>query len=223
MRLLIVEDNQRLALLIKDGLERRGFAGDIAYTLGEAAHMLSLTDYASLILDLGLPDGNGVSWLSEMREKGLLLPALMLTGRDGLEDKVNGLNAGADDYVIKPVNMDELVARIRALLRRPGPRALSILEAGRLRLNSYNREVRIGEKRIDATPREVALLELLMRRLGSVVPRAAIDSALYGMEEAVTPNALEMLVSRLRKKLQDVDSGCSLHTVRGVGYLLSEE
>lgn len=222
MRILIVEDNQRLAQLLVDGLQHRGFAGDIARTLDDATSALSVSQYDAMILDLGLPDGDGVKWLAEQRARNHLLPVLILTGRDGLPDRIAGLNAGGDDYVVKPMDIEELAARIRALLRRPGPRSQTRLEAGHLCFDTASRELHSGEVRIDLARREADLLEILMRRLGSVVTREAIENALYSFEEAVTPNALEVNVSRLRKKLSDAEAGCTLHTVRGVGYLLQE-
>ncbi len=220
MRLLIVEDNERLAGLIAEGLGRRGFICDIAPDLATAEDSLAGAEFDAIILDLGLPDGDGLAWLQHQRALRQLVPALMLTARGGLEDRIAGLDAGADDYLVKPVDIEELAARIRALLRRPGPRAVSVLESGLLRFDPVTREARLDDRVIDLSRREADLLELLMRRLGSVVVRDAIENALYSFNEPVTPNAVEAIVSRLRRKLEDAGLAGQLHTVRGVGYML---
>jgi two-component system response regulator QseB len=220
LRLLIVEDNERLAGLIAEGLGRRGFICDMAPDLATAEDSLAGAEFDAIILDLGLPDGDGLAWLQHQRAMRQLLPALMLTARGGLEDRIAGLDAGADDYLVKPVDMEELAARIRALLRRPGPRAVSVLESGPLRFDPVTREARLDDRVIDLSRREADLLELLMRRLGSVVVRDAIENALYSFNEPVTPNAVEAIVSRLRRKLEDAGLAGQLHTVRGVGYML---
>lgn len=220
MRLLIVEDNERLAGLIAQGLGRRGFSCDIAPDLAMAEASLASAAFDAVILDLGLPDGDGLQWLQQQRSARQLIPALMLTARGGLEDTISGLDAGADDYLVKPVDIEELAARVRALLRRPGPRVANLLEAGTLTFDPVTREARGQAGVIDLSRREADLLELLMRRLGTVVVRDAIETALYSFNEPVTPNAVEATVSRLRRKLDEAGLGGQLHTVRGVGYLL---
>ncbi len=220
MRLLIVEDNERLAGLIAQGLGRRGFSCDIAPDLATADACLDGTAFDAVILDLGLPDGDGMEWLQHQRTLRQLVPALMLTARGGLEDRIAGLDAGADDYLVKPVDIEELAARVRALLRRPGPRVAAVLEAGALTFDPVSREARSAGSPIELSRREADLLELLMRRLGTVVVRNTIETTLYSFNEPVTPNAVEATVSRLRRKLDEAGLAGQLHTVRGVGYML---
>ena len=220
MRLLIVEDSKRLAGLIAQGLSRRGFSCDIAADLATADACLDGAAFDAVILDLGLPDGDGMVWLQRQRSLRQPIPALMLTARGGLEDRIAGLDSGADDYLVKPVDIEELAARVRALLRRPGPRVATLLEAGALTFDPVAREARSHSRLLELSRREADLLELLMRRLGTVVVRDIIETTLYSFNEPVTPNALEATVSRLRRKLDDAGLGGQLHTVRGVGYLL---
>jgi two-component system response regulator QseB len=222
MRILIIEDNVRLARLIADGLQRRGYSCDIALCLNEADSAICGAIYDALILDLGLPDGDGVEWLIARRKSEQLAPAIMLTARGGLEDRVIGLDAGADDYVVKPVEIDELAARLRALLRRPGPRGQTVIEVGQLQFDSATRLARSGGTEMDLSRRETDLLELLMRKAGTVVRRDVIENALYSFSEPVTPNAVEAVVSRLRRKLEDAGVRGRLHTIRGIGYMLKD-
>lgn len=222
MRLLIVEDNARLGVLLAEGLGRRGFSADIARSLDEADELMAAALYDAAILDLGLPDGDGAAWLTARRRLGPMPPALMLTARGGLEDRVAGLDAGADDYVVKPVEIEELAARLRALLRRPGPRGQPLLELGLLRFDTASREARFAACELELSRREADLLELLLRRAGSVVAREAIENALYAFHEPVTPNAVEAVVSRLRRKLEEAGATGALHTIRGVGYMLRD-
>jgi two-component system response regulator QseB len=220
VRLLIVEDNARLAALTAEGLGRRGLACDIAHSLDAADTAMATAHYDALVLDLGLPDGDGVDWLAARRRAGESVPALILTARGSLEERVSGLDAGADDYVTKPAEIDEIAARIRALLRRPGPRANSLLENGSLRFDTATRQASVAGRMLDLGRREADLLEILMRHAGTVVRRAVIEDALYSFAEPVTPNAVEAIVSRLRRRLDQADAGGMLHTIRGLGYML---
>ncbi|KQW80827.1 response regulator [Brevundimonas sp. Root1279] len=220
MRLLLVEDNVRLSDLVSERLNARGFCCDCAYTLQSAVECLDTSTYDLVVLDLGLPDGDGQQWLQAQRRRGFLPPTLILTARNGLEDRIEGLNAGADDYLAKPFEVEELIARLRALMRRPGLRSQPVLEVGALRFESASRAGAFDGAPLDLSRREADLLELLMRNAGSLVPRRVIDDALYGIEEAVTPNAVEAIVSRLRRKIETAGGEAMLHTVRGIGYLL---
>lgn len=222
MRVLIIEDNVRLARLVGHGIGQCGFSADIVGSIGETEAVLAEATYDAIILDLGLPDGDGLAWLRRDRPKDSLPPILILTARDGLGERVAGLDAGADDYLVKPVEIDELAARLRALLRRPGPRSLPVIRAGKLAFDVAARSARSGDHAIELSRREADLLELLVRRAGTVVRRSTIEEALYGFDEPVTPNAVEAIVSRLRHKLADVDHPDAIVTVRGMGYLLKD-
>lgn len=222
MRILLIEDNGRLADLMMAALVRRGFACDHAASLDMASEAMAAQVHDVLIVDRGLPDGDGIDWLRGMRQRGHMQPALILTARDALEDRVAGLDAGADDYVVKPAEVDEIAARIRALLRRPGPRARTGLNCGPLHFDTATRSARYHAELVDLSRREADLLELLLRQAGAVVRREAIENALYSFTETVTPNAVEATVSRLRRKLEEAGVQGMLHTVRGVGYMLRE-
>ena len=224
MRILIVEDNDELASLIGESLRGRGFSCDRAGTLAEADAAVTAASYDAMVLDLGLPDGDGSHWLKSTRSALSFdrssIPTIVLTSRGALADRIGGLDAGADDYLVKPVDMDELASRLRALLRRPGPRAPVVFASGRLTFDTTTRVTRCQNALLDLSRKEAALLELFMRREGSVVQRHAIEEALYSFDEPVTPNAIEAVVSRLRRKLEEAGEANRLHTVRGVGYLL---
>jgi DNA-binding response OmpR family regulator len=221
MRLLVVEDEPSLAALLRDALERAGFAVDCAAGLADAEACLRVATHDVLVLDLGLGDGCGLSLLRRLRSRGDGLPVLILTARDAPEDRVIGLDSGADDYVVKPFHMNELVSRIRALLRRPNAALGVRLSLVTLELDTVARTAQVGDAPLGLSARETALLELLLRRAGRVVARETLDQGLYGMDSATTPNAMEVLVHRLRKRLQDAGADVVIHTLRGVGYLLA--
>jgi DNA-binding response OmpR family regulator len=221
MRLLLVEDEASLVALLRDGLATAGFAVDHARGLADAGAYLQVAQYDALVLDLGLFDGCGLSLLRRLRDCGNGVPILILTARDAPEDRVTGLDSGADDYVVKPFHMNELVSRIRALLRRPNAILGVRLSLGSLELDTVSRTTRIVGTPLPLSIRETALLELLLRRAGRVVAREALDQGLYGMDRPTTPNAIEVLVYRLRKRLQDAGADVVIHTLRGVGYLLA--
>lgn len=220
-RLLIIEDNLRLAQMISDGLTNHGYRCDMVHSLAAADAALTAGYFDALILDLGLPDGNGLDWLRARKHKNET-PALILTARSGLDDRIMGLDAGADDYLVKPFALDELAARLRALLRRPGIRSTNILRVGPISYDIQQRTAHINQHQLPLTRRESDMLELFMRHAGQVVRRELIEGSLYSFDEAVTPNAIEATVSRLRRKLDDGGAVGQLHTVRGVGYLLKD-
>jgi two-component system response regulator QseB len=222
MRILVIEDNERLARLVVDGLQRRGFSCDTALSLSGADDAMTSATYDAIILDLGLPDGDGIDWLMAARRYREIPPAIVQTARGALEDRVQGLDAGADDYVVKPVDVEELAARLRALLRRPGIRAQTIVQVGTLRFDAARRIAHVGDHEMELSRREADLLELLMRRAGTVVRREVIENALYNFNEPVTPNAVEAAISRLRRKLEDAQVRGALQTIRGLAISRSD-
>lgn len=222
MRILAIEDEHELAGLLRTALERSGFAVDLAGRLQEARDFLAVMTYDAAILDLGLPDGNGLTLLREIRKDGANLPILILTARDEPDDRVLGLDAGADDYLVKPFHMPELVARIRALLRRPNAALGVILSLGNTSLHTVTRQVRVAGQKIAVTPRETSLLEVLLRQQGTVVIREVLEQRMYSFDRELGSNAIEVSVHRLRRRLQEARADTVIHTVRGVGYLMAE-
>lgn len=199
-----------------------GFVTDIAGTAGDAVAALELVNYDAAVLDLGLPDDDGLSVLAAARRMGKALPVLILTARDAVEDRVAGLNAGADDYLTKPFAMAELIARIQALLRRPGGVLGITLEAGNLRLDTVGRELTIAEVPVRLSRQELAILEQMMRRLGRIVPKAVLEEKLYGIGEEPDSNTIPVHVHHLRRQMHAASASMIIHTVRGVGYILAE-
>ena len=222
MRLLLVEDERRIVELVASAFGQAGFIVDAASTASDARHFLLTVAYDAMVLDLGLPDGDGLAILSELRRGHSALPVLILTARDELEDRVAGLDAGADDYLVKPFAGVELIARIKALLRRPGAALGVVLRAGRLCFDTLGREAAVEGAPLALARQELAVLEHLMRRLGRVVPKALLEEKLYGEGDELGSNAIPVHIHHLRRKLEDAGAGCAIHTVRGVGYFLSE-
>jgi DNA-binding response OmpR family regulator len=222
VRVLIVEDETRIAEILTAALQRLGFAIDAVSRCADAREALSLTPYDAVVLDLGLPDGDGLGVLAHLRSVRNQTPILVLTARDTVEDRVCGLNAGADDYLVKPFAVAELVARINALLRRPGGALGAILHAGNIAFDTIERSVGIDDRPLLLSRRECAVLEHLMRRLGRVVPKSVLEERLYGIDDELTSNAVPVHVHHLRRKLESASATAEIHTVRGVGYLLIE-
>ncbi|CAA7620643.1 putative transcriptional regulatory protein y4xI [Candidatus Terasakiella magnetica] len=220
MRVLLVEDNERLAEFVAAGLRNAGFVVDTFTTLADSDAAFEAAPYHAVILDLGLPDGDGLHLLKSFRTRGSNCPVLVLTARDGITDRVTGLNAGADDYLLKPFAMEELVARLRAILRRPGAALSVLLSLGNLSFDTIGREVRVGGELVAMPRREVEMLEQLLRRAGKVVPKRSLEEGLYGFDDEVSSNTVEVLVSRLRKRLQQTSAKVTVHTLRGIGYML---
>lgn len=222
MRLLLIEDSTRLQELLGETLRDAGYRLDVGATVAELKNLARSVAYDLIIVDLGLPDGDGLLGIRELRSTGLAVPILVVTARGTIEDRISGLDSGADDYLIKPFNHAELLARVRALLRRPaeirGPR----LEVGSLVFDEGTGEAHCEGRSIDLRPSERRLLSLLMRRRGTVIPKSSIEEALSEFGRELSPNAIEALVSRLRKALADANCTVTLGTVRGLGYVLKE-
>jgi DNA-binding response OmpR family regulator len=222
VRLLIVEDKARIVELLRAGLGQAAFVVDALTDSLDAWAALEAVHYDAVILDLGLPDGDGLTFLTRLRRAGNQTPVLTLTARDAVEDRVAGLDGGADDYLVKPFAMAELIARIKTLLRRPGHALGATLEAGNLSFDTIGRELRIGRAPIHLPRQELAVLEHLMRRLRRVVPKAVLEEKLYGIDDEVESNAIPVHVHHLRRKLAEAGATPLVHTVRGIGYLLVE-
>ncbi len=218
MRLLLVEDDELLGSGVQAGLSHEGFAVDWVKD-GEAAEMfLSAEEYALMVLDLGLPRRSGMDVLMALRAQGKDLPVLILTAKDTVEDKVAGLDGGADDYLIKPFDLDELVARIRALLRRRGGRAAPLIHHNDIVIDPASHTVSKNDQLVEISPREFALLQKLLENPGRVLSRSQLESSLYSWKDEVDSNAVEVHIHHLRKKL-----GRELiRTVRGVGYVVDK-
>lgn len=223
MRLLVVEDEARITEVLRIALGRAGFAIDAVTTVADARAAFPLVPYDAVILDLGLPDGDGLDLLTELRRAGSFVPVLVLTARDAVEARVTGLDAGADDYLVKPFAMVELIARTKALLRRPGQALGTVLEAGNIIFDTIGRDVRVGAAVLALPRQELAILEHLMRRFGRVVPKNVLEDKLYGIDEELGSNAIPVHVHHLRRKLLESHAAAEIHTVRGIGYILADK
>lgn len=220
MRVLLVEDDPALSLGVARALEREGWGVDV---LGDGAQAMAeglVGQFDLAVLDLGLPKRDGMEVLRHWRSRGAKLPVLLLTARDELADRVQGLNAGADDYLVKPFDLPELVARLRALKRRAEGRLSETLQLGDLTLDLAQRELTHRGERVRMSPREMALTELLMRKAGRVVPKESIIATLSSWEADFSENSVEVYVHRLRKRFADL--GVVIKTVRGFGYVMEE-
>lgn len=214
MRLLLIEDDPMIGKSIRDGLRREGYSVDWVRDGWAGEQSVNTEAYDMLILDLGLPRKDGLAVLSSIRAAGQLMPVLIITARSEVDDRVMGLDAGADDYLVKPFSMPELSARVRALLRRSFGRADTTLHAGELELNPQTREVRLEGKSVALSQRELALLEHLMQRPGAIVSKTSLEGSIYAWGEEVESNTIEVHISNLRKKL----GADRIITIRGVGY-----
>lgn len=222
MKLLVVEDHPSLRDLLLKHLQRSGFVVDVAEHGKQALAMLALSRYDAMLLDLGLPDMDGLALLSARSStRNADLPCIILTACDALEQRIAGLDAGADDYLLKPFEMAELEARLRAVLRRPGQRAERRLQLGNLSFCQESRDAHVGQRPLLLSKREMALLEELLRSAPRVVIKDQLEERVYALSEAVTPNAIEALVSRLRRKLAEAGADSGIETLRGLGYRLA--
>ncbi len=221
-RILLIEDHDRLARLIRKGLMAAGIGVDVVDRADAAWEAIKQVPYQALVLDRGLPDGDGLALLQRLRDADIRLPCLVLTARDALHDRIEGLEAGADDYLPKPFAMDELVARARALLRRPVEFQTLDLSHGDLTLNPATSVLCCGDERITLAPAEVQIMTLLLRKHAQLVRRGALEAAAWGLSEAVTPNALDVALHRLRRKLLAIGSRQRIVNERGLGHALRE-
>jgi two-component system copper resistance phosphate regulon response regulator CusR len=220
MKILIVEDEQKTGDYLKQGLSEAGFVADLARDGVDGLHLALTDDYDLVVLDVMLPRLDGWQVLREIRHKGKHMPVLFLTARDQVEDRVKGLEFGADDYLVKPFAFSELLARVRALLRRGRSNEPELLQVADLELDLLRRRVTRAGKRIDLTAKEFALLELLLRRQGEVLPRSLIASQVWDMNFDSDTNVIEVAVRRLRAKIDDDFEPKLIRTVRGMGYVL---
>jgi DNA-binding response OmpR family regulator len=220
VQLLIVEDNLRLQQLLADALRRASYEVDTVATVAELLNSIAVAQYELIIVDLGLPDGDGLGAIRTLRSMGHATPILIMTARASIGDRVSGLDSGADDYLIKPFNDAELLARVRALLRRPSELQGPILKFGGVELDEVRGEVSCSGKPIELRLSERRLLAVLMRRSGSVVAKSTLEDALSDSRRELSTNALEVLVSRVRKALVEQSTGVTIEVVRGTGYRL---
>lgn len=222
MKVLLVEDNPELRAMIAAHLTTRGLRVDALATGNDARAALALSTYDILLLDLGLPDGDGLELITEITSRpNFHLPIIVITARDALSSRVAGLNAGADDYLIKPFDLLELQARIHAVLRRPGERQSQMLICGDVTFDTGSREGYVGSRAMLLPKREAAMLEELIRAQRRTVVRDVLEDRLYAFNEPVTPNAIEAVVSRLRKKLELLGATARIETKRGIGYRIT--
>lgn len=222
-RILLVEDHERLARLVSTGLTAAGIATDLVGRIDTAWSALQQLPYGVLVLDRGLPDGDGLVLLQRLRGVGSRIPCLVLTARDALHDRIEGLEAGADDYLPKPFAMDEMVARVRALLRRPVEFRPLEPRHGDLSLRPDTGILCCGTESITLAPAEMHIMLLLMHKHQEVVRRSALEAAAWGLSEAVTPNALDVALHRIRRKLLAIGSRQRIINARGLGYALRED
>jgi two-component system response regulator QseB len=216
MRVLLVEDDAMIAQGLQVALRQAGYAIDWTRDGGSAAAALQTAAFDLLLLDVGLPGRDGLEVLRELRRRGDATPVIILTARDQVQDRVSGLNAGADDYIVKPFDLDELTARMRSVLRRSSGRGDSSIQHGCLRLDPQGRTVTLGSEPVHLSAHEFAVLEALLQRPGAVLSRAQLEDRLYGWDQQIGSNAVEVYIHGLRRKLGSE----AIRTLRGVGYFI---
>ena len=220
MRVLVVEDEQAISAFVVQGLTEAGYAVDLAADAAECLHWAAIAEYDVIVLDVMLPDQDGLTVCAELRRRGLRAPVLMVTARDAVDDRVAGLDSGADDYLIKPFAFVELLARIRALLRREPAFKGTVLQVADLEMDTAQRTVRRGGLQIALTSKEYSLLEYLMRHPHQILTRSAIAEHVWNYDFDNLTNLIDVHIFALRRKLDDAHELKLLHTVRGVGYRL---
>ncbi|GLS46836.1 response regulator [Methylobacterium brachythecii] len=221
MRILVVDDNAACASCFGETLREAGFVVDVSANLAEADDSVSVATYDAILVDRMLPDGDGLDWIRSQRRGGGTVPMLIVSAeRDEVDHRIEGLNAGADDYMVKPVPLDELVARVRAVLRRPPAILNPVLQAGNVEFDPSNREVLVDGKALRMPRRETCIFEMLIRRVGKTVTKSLLEEGLYSFEDEVSANAIEVGIYRLRGHLMGSSATVSVRTVRGTGYVL---
>lgn len=220
MRILLVEDEPELAVTMRAALERERFVVDWADRLEIAREAAHDGSHDLVLLDRTLPDGDGLSLIPAFRASNPGVPVIVLSARGELGDRVAGLDEGADDYLTKPFALEELLARIRAVRRRPGDLSSDEIRVGALAFDPVNEEASVRGERLDLPRRELRVLAALIRRAGRTVLRESLEQAVYGFDDEIQSNTLDSHISRLRRKLADADAGLEIHAIRGVGYLL---
>jgi len=220
MRILVVDDDRRLCSIIKRGLMEEAYAVDVAYDGEEAEYLIEVNPYDLVILDVMMPRKDGIQVCRELRSKRIDTMVLMLTARDAVEDRVKGLDAGADDYLVKPFAFNELLARIRALLRREGAFKSPQLRVGDLILDTLTRQLRRGQEAIDLTTKEYAILEYFMRHPNMVITRTMLEEHVWNYDFDSMSNLVDVYIRRLRSKIDIEGEDSVIQTVRGAGYRL---
>ena len=223
MHILIVEDEKKIATLLQKGLREQGYAVDLTHDGNEGLTRASSEPYDAIVLDMMLPGRDGLSVLRTLRDRKITTPVMVLTARGEVSERVEGLNTGADDYMAKPFAMDELVARLRALMRRVTGENISLYKVGDLAMNLVSREVTRGSRKIELTAREFRLLEYLMRSPGQVLTRTQIIERVWEYHFDPGTNLVDVYIQRLRRKIDDGEEIKMIQTVRGVGYCIKSE
>ena len=223
MRLLVIEDEKKIATLLQKGLREQGYAVDLTHDGNEGLTRASSEPYDAIVLDMMLPGRDGLSVLRTLRDRKITTPVMVLTARGEVSERVEGLNTGADDYMAKPFAMDELVARLRALMRRVTGENISLYKVGDLAMNLVSREVTRGSRKIELTAREFRLLEYLMRSPGQVLTRTQIIERVWEYHFDPGTNLVDVYIQRLRRKIDDGEDVKMIQTVRGVGYCIKSE
>ncbi|MDR0225990.1 MAG: response regulator transcription factor [Burkholderiaceae bacterium] len=221
-RIALIEDHARLAELVRLSLANSGIETDVFHQMSTAWQALQSIDYGVVVIDRGLPDGDGLQLVRQLRAAGRATPCLMLTARDALSDRVGGLESGADDYLTKPFPMEELTARVRALLRRPAVVQELAPALGDLRIDPPQACMHCADRAAPLSPAELQIMLCLVRKAGSTVRRASLEAAAWGMSAVVTPNALDVALHRLRRKLAALGSRLEIINIRGQGYALQQ-
>lgn len=221
MRILVAEDDTALGQAMTQSLTHGGYAADLVGSVADALHALAVEHFDAIVLDLGLPDGDGYEVVRHLRRNGKPLPVLILTARDAVEDRVQGLDLGADDYVVKPIALTELHARLRALIRRVSGMSSPRVRLGRMELDTVGRQAWFGDRQLDLSSREWSVLEYLAANSRRIVSKEQLIQALIGWDQELSANAIEAYVYRVRNKIEG--SGVVIRTVRGLGYMLEEQ